>query len=174
MRRGVRSCFKERWWATLPGSEWGSSFSDVLFDLALTAIGATMALCMSLAEFELVKETSAVTVSEIGTGKRRRLQVAAAVLVFNHGFGVENFFGLLFVVSGIAAYNYHKVQSAKEQAERDAKARDFKRRVELAAIPGVQRHRKTRATKRGKREPRRRRRRRGGRRGAGCARQARG
>lgn len=129
------SCFKERWWATLPGSEWGSSFSDVLFDLALTAIGATMALCMSLAEFELVKETSAVTVSVIGTGKDV-FTVAAAVLVFNDGFGVENFFGLLFVVSGIAAYNYHKVQSAKEQAERDAKARDFKRRVELAAYPG--------------------------------------
>lgn len=129
------SCFKERWWATLPGSEWGSSFSDVLFDLALTAIGATMALCMSLAEFELVKETSAVTVSVIGTGKDV-FTVAAAVLVFNDGFGVENFFGLLFVVSGIAAYNYHKVQSAKEQAERDAKARDLKRRVELAAYPG--------------------------------------
>ena len=129
------SCVKERWWATLPGSEWGSSFSDVLFDLALTAIGATMALCMSLAEFELVKETSAVTVSVIGTGKDV-FTVAAAVLVFNDGFGVENFFGLLFVVSGIAAYNYHKVQSAKEQAERDAKARDLKRRVELAAYPG--------------------------------------
>jgi hypothetical protein len=94
-----------------------------------------MALCMSLAEFELVKETSAVTVSVIGTGKDV-FTVAAAVLVFNDGFGVENFFGLLFVVSGIAAYNYHKVQSAKEQAERDAKARDLKRRVELAAYPG--------------------------------------
>ena len=129
------SCFKERWWATLPGSEWGSSFSDVLFDLALTAIGATMALCMSLAEFELVKETSAVTVSVIGTGKDV-FTVAAAVLVFGDGFGVENFFGLLFVVSGIAAYNYHKAQSAKEQAERDAKTRDFKRRIELAAYPG--------------------------------------
>ena len=129
------SCFKERWWATLPGSEWGSSFSDVLFDLALTAIGATMALCMSMAEFELVKETSAVTVSVIGTGKDV-FTVAAAVLVFGDGFGVENFFGLLFVVSGIAAYNYHKAQSAKEQAERDAKTRDFKRRIELAAYPG--------------------------------------
>ena len=129
------SCFKERWWATLPGSEWGSSFSDVLLDLALTAIGATMALCMSMAEFELVKETSAVTVSVIGTGKDV-FTVAAAVLVFGDGFGVENFFGLLFVVSGIAAYNYHKAQSAKEQAERDAKTRDFKRRIELAAYPG--------------------------------------
>lgn len=130
------SCFKERWWATLPGSEWGSSSYDVLFDLLVTLFGALMALCMSMAEFELVKETSAVTVSVIGTGKDV-FTVLCAVLIFGDGFGLENFFGLVFVVSGIGAYNWHKAQSAREKAERDEEERERKRRlVELAAYPG--------------------------------------
>jgi len=168
------SCFKERWWATLPGSEWGSSFSDVLLDFALTAIGATMALCMSMAEFELVKETSAVTVSVIGTGKDV-FTVAAAVLSFRRRVRGGELLRALFVVAGIAAYNYHKAQSAggTERSE-DAKTREASSGVlSSRRIPGVRRRRKTRREN-GKREPRRRRRRRGGRRGAGCARQARG
>jgi hypothetical protein len=107
-----------------------------LFDLIVTLFGALMALCMSMAEFELVKETSAVTVSVIGTGKDV-FTVLCAVLIFRDGFGVENFFGLVFVVAGIGAYNWHKAQSLREQTERDEAERERKRRaVELAAYPG--------------------------------------
>ena len=134
------SCFKERWWATLPGSEWCSSLTDVAFDFFLTLLGATMALCMSLAEFELVKETSAVTVSVVGTGKDV-FTVVAAVIVFRDSFGVENFFGLLFVVAGIAAYNWHKVQSAREREEKEKQTntrleavREHPKPLELAAF----------------------------------------
>ena len=133
------SCFKERWWATLPGSEWGSSWYDILFDLIVTLFGALMALCMSMAEFELVKETSAVTVSVIGTGKDV-FTVLCAVLIFRDGFGVENFFGLVFVVAGIGAYNWHKAQSLREQREQteaEQEKRNRGRSVELASyLPG--------------------------------------
>ena len=129
------SCFKERWWVTLPGSEWGSSFSDVAFDLGLALLGALMALCMTLAEFELVKETSAVTVSVIGTGKDV-FTVAASVIVFHDGFGAENFLGLLCVVAGIAAYNWHKVQSAREKRAEAVGGAHERKPLELAAYPG--------------------------------------
>jgi solute carrier family 35 protein C2 len=49
------SCFKERWWATLPGSPWLDDPGDVLVDLGITALGAAMAFVMSMSEFELVK-----------------------------------------------------------------------------------------------------------------------
>ena len=133
------SCFKERWWATLPGSEWGSSWYDIFFDLLVTLFGALMALCMSMAEFELVKETSAVTVSVIGTGKDV-FTVLCAVLIFRDGFGLENFFGLVFVVAGIGAYNWHKALSAREKTERDEAEQEKRKRgrsVELASYhPG--------------------------------------
>ena len=133
------SCFKERWWATLPGSAWGSSSFDIFFDLLVTLFGALMALCMSMAEFELVKETSAVTVSVIGAGKDV-FTVLCAVLVFRDGFGAENFFGLVFVVAGIGAYNWHKAQSLREQRERTEAAQEKRNRlrsVELASYhPG--------------------------------------
>jgi solute carrier family 35 protein C2 len=119
------SCFKERWWASLPGSPWLSDPFDLASDLLITLVGAFMALCMSMAEFELVKETSAVTVSVVGTAKDV-VTVLTSVLVFRDAFGVENALGLVFVVGGIGAYNYHKIASAREKEETNAA------RVELA------------------------------------------
>ena len=119
------SCFRERWWASLPGSPWLSDPFDLASDLLITLVGAFMAMCMSMSEFELVKETSAVTVSVIGTAKDV-VTVLTSVLVYGDAFGVENALGLVFVVGGIGAYNHHKMASAREKEASNAA------RVELA------------------------------------------
>jgi multidrug transporter EmrE-like cation transporter len=108
------SCFKERWWATLPGSRWDPTDPiDLATDVGVALVGASVALLMSASEFELVKETSAVTVSVIGAAKDA-VTVLASVVVFGDDFGVENVFGLAFVVAGVFAYNWHKRESERE------------------------------------------------------------
>ena len=109
------SCFRALV-GVLPGSPWLSDPFDLASDLLITLVGAFMAMCMSMSEFELVKETSAVTVSVIGTAKDV-VTVLTSVLVFGDAFGVENALGLVFVVGGIGAYNYHKIASAREKEE---------------------------------------------------------
>ena len=37
------SCFKERWWVSLPGSKWLDSPADLLVDFLITLFGAIMA-----------------------------------------------------------------------------------------------------------------------------------
>jgi solute carrier family 35 protein C2 len=112
----VFSCFQEDWWDTVPGSPWLDDPSDLLVDGGITLLGAVMAFCMSMAEFELLKETSAVTVMVIGTAKDV-VTVACSILIFGDVFGLENFFGMCFVLAGIAAYNYHKAMCAREERE---------------------------------------------------------
>ena len=108
------SCFKERWWVTLPGSRWDPTDPiDLATDVGVALVGASVALLMSASEFELVKETSAVTVSVIGAAKDA-VTVLASVVVFGDDFGVENVFGLAFVVAGVFAYNWHKRESERE------------------------------------------------------------
>ena len=119
----VFSCFQEDWWDTVPGSPWLDDPSDLFVDGGITLLGALMAFCMSMAEFELLKETSAVTVMVIGTAKDV-VTVACSILIFGDVFGWENFFGMCFVLAGIAAYNYHKVLCAREEREaEEAKVR---------------------------------------------------
>ena len=117
----VFSCFQEDWWDTVPGSPWLDDPSDLFVDGAITLLGALMAFCMSMAEFELLKETSAVTVMVIGTAKDV-VTVACSILIFGDVFGWENFFGMCFVLAGIAAYNYHKVLCAREEREAEEAA----------------------------------------------------
>ena len=117
----VFSCFREDWWDTVPGSPWLDDPSDLFVDGGITLLGALMAFCMSMAEFELLKETSAVTVMVIGTAKDV-VTVACSILIFGDVFGWENFFGMCFVLAGIAAYNYHKVLCAREEREAEEAA----------------------------------------------------
>ena len=117
----VFSCFQEDWWDTVPGSPWLDDPSDLFVDGGITLLGALMAFCMSMAEFELLKETSAVTVMVIGTAKDV-VTVACSILIFGDAFGWENFFGMCFVLAGIAAYNYHKVLCAREEREAEEAA----------------------------------------------------
>ena len=117
----VFSCFQEDWWDTVPGSPWLDDPSDLLVDGGITLLGAVMAFCMSMAEFELLKETSAVTVMVIGTAKDV-VTVACSILIFGDVFGLENFFGMCFVLAGIAAYNYHKAMCAREEREAEEAA----------------------------------------------------
>lgn len=117
----VFSCFQEDWWDTVPGSPWLDDPSDLFVDGGITLLGALMAFCMSMAEFELLKETSAVTVMVIGTAKDV-VTVACSILIFGDVFGWENFFGMCFVLAGIAAYNYHKVLCAREEREAEEAA----------------------------------------------------
>ena len=99
---------------TLPGSRWDPTDPiDLATDVGVALIGASVALLMSASEFELVKETSAVTVSVIGAAKDA-VTVLASVVVFGDDFGVENVFGLAFVVAGVFAYNWHKRESERE------------------------------------------------------------
>jgi hypothetical protein len=66
LTRALRHYYTERWWVTLPGSPWLDDPKDVLVDLGITTAGAAMAFIMSMSEFELVKETTAVSVMVIG------------------------------------------------------------------------------------------------------------
>ena len=45
----------ERWWVTVPHSEWLDEPTDLIITFGIVSVGALMAFSMSVAEFELLK-----------------------------------------------------------------------------------------------------------------------
>jgi solute carrier family 35 protein C2 len=111
----VFSCLKEQWWYTIPHSKWLSNPIDVFVDMVIFAVGALMAFCLTLAEFELLNETSALTMMMFGVVK----DIAAILLsmvVFGDKFGITNVGGLMLCLAGVIGYNKYKWDGMKNRA----------------------------------------------------------
>ena len=111
----VFSCLKEQWWYTIPHYKWLSNLIDVFVDMVIFGVGALMAFCLTLAEFELLNETSALTMMMFGVVK----DIAAILLsmvVFGDTFGMTNVAGLILCLAGVIGYNKYKWVGMKNRA----------------------------------------------------------
>jgi len=94
----------------------------------LIAGGAVLAFMMVVAEFQLIKETSAVTFMIAGIAKEV-LTITVAVIIFGDTMGPANIVGLLLVIGGVSLYNFFKYQKVKK---------DMQEAQRFAAIPSDQ------------------------------------
>jgi solute carrier family 35, member C2 len=75
-----------------------------------------LAFCMTSTEFELIRQTSVVTLS-VGGMFKEVLTVLAGTIVFGDRLAVSNIWGVLVTLGGIGWYNYIKIQKMKEDHE---------------------------------------------------------
>ncbi len=73
-----------------------------------------LAFCMTVAEFELIRRTSVVTLS-VGGMFKEVLTVLAGTLVFGDHLAVSNIWGVLVTLGGVGWYNWIKIQKMKEE-----------------------------------------------------------
>lgn len=109
------SCIKEKWWVTIPASPWWGSIIDIFVDLIVFACGALVAFLLTLTEFELLNETSALTIMMIGVLKDV-LAIVLGVIVFGDHFGFANIVGMAMCLGGVVGYNKYKLDSLKVRA----------------------------------------------------------
>ena len=69
---------------------------------------------MNLTEFELIRRTSVVTLSVAGMFKEV-LTVLAGTLIFGDRIALNNIWGVLVTLGGIAWYNWIKIQKMKDE-----------------------------------------------------------
>jgi len=74
-----------------------------------------LAFAMTSTEFELIRQTSVVTLSVSGMFKEV-LTVLAGTVVFGDKLAVANVWGVLVTLGGIAWYNWIKVQKMRAEA----------------------------------------------------------
>lgn len=109
------SCIKEQWWVTIPASPWWGNVIDVFVDLIVFACGALVAFLLTLTEFELLNETSALTIMMIGVLKDV-LAIVLGVIVFGDNFGFANIIGMTMCLGGVVGYNKYKLDLLKVRA----------------------------------------------------------
>ena len=78
-----------------------------------------LAFLMTASEFALLKRTSAVTLSVCGIFKEV-LTISAAGLIFGDPLTPINISGLCVTIASIAAYNYMKMRTMRDDSKRDA------------------------------------------------------
>eukprot|EP00879_Flechtneria_rotunda_P012185 GHRR01012726.1.p1 GENE.GHRR01012726.1~~GHRR01012726.1.p1 ORF type:complete len:284 (+),score=81.44 GHRR01012726.1:382-1233(+) len=103
----------EQLWNTLPGSPYFSSLEHILFTLLVIFVGAVIAFLMVWTEYQVIKETSALTFMIAGTVKEV-VTVITAVAVFGDQFGLINGIGLFVVILGVLLFNWYKLQRLKQ------------------------------------------------------------
>jgi solute carrier family 35 protein C2 len=106
------SSLKEQWWIAIPHSKWLKSPIDVFVDFIVFACGASMAFCLTLAEFELLNETSAMSMMFIGVLKDI-VNIVCGMLLFGDKFGTANVMGLGLCMLGVVGYNKYKWEQLK-------------------------------------------------------------
>lgn len=111
----VFSCIKERWWISIPRSDWLNGPIDLLIDIVVVGCGATMAFLLTLSEFELLRETSALTIMMIGVVKDI-VAIILSMVVFGDKFGMDNVLGLSLCLMGVVGYNKYKIEAMKIRA----------------------------------------------------------
>ena len=89
----VFSCLKEQWWYTIPHSKWLSN-PDVFVDMVVFGVGALMAFCLTLAEFELLNEVLRDDHDDVRR-RRRTSPPSCSAVVFGDTFGMTNVAGLI-------------------------------------------------------------------------------
>ena len=94
----------ERPWAVLPASPYFASFAAGTDTACLVALAACMAFGMTASEFTLMRATSAVTLSVVGTVKEA-FSVLVFTLVDGDSLGVTNGIGLALLCAGVWGYH---------------------------------------------------------------------
>ncbi|GLC42101.1 hypothetical protein PLESTB_000630800 [Pleodorina starrii] len=102
----------EELWAVLPHSVYFSSPTHVTLTLLAIALGAVIAFLMVWTEYQVIKETSALTFMIAGTVKEV-VTVLSAVLVMGDKLTWVNCLGLVVVICGVLLFNYHKYRKLK-------------------------------------------------------------
>ena len=130
------SSLKERWWFAIPHSKWLASPIDVFVDLVVFACGASMAFCLTLAEFELLNETSAMSMMFIGVLKDI-INIVCGMLLFGDKFGSANVVGLGLCMVGVVGYNKYKWEQLKLKALTSQRRGDDSDAVPLVEITSI-------------------------------------
>jgi solute carrier family 35 protein C2 len=111
---GVASLLLEQPWHRLPNSPYGDTVGHAAATIAMLMLAACLAFGMSMAEFALVHDTSAVTLAVTGTCKEAVI-VALAALIDGDSFGPLNGVGLLLVIAGVGVYNWARHTAAQQR-----------------------------------------------------------
>eukprot|EP00882_Tetradesmus_deserticola_P008583 GHRQ01009051.1.p1 GENE.GHRQ01009051.1~~GHRQ01009051.1.p1 ORF type:complete len:419 (+),score=150.98 GHRQ01009051.1:224-1480(+) len=106
------SLLTEQLWRVLPSSPYFNSWPHALITVLLILTGALIAFLMVWAEYQVIKETSALTFMIAGTVKEV-VTVITAVIVFGDKFGIINGVGLVIVIAGVLLFNWYKLQKLK-------------------------------------------------------------
>jgi solute carrier family 35 protein C2 len=114
----------ERPWRLIGTSEYFSSFSDLMLTGGIISFTGTVAFLMVLAEFVLVAETTAVTLTVAGSLKEL-LTILAGVVFFGDKINAVNGGGLCILIIGVIMYNYYKLNKLKELANSDSASKSI-------------------------------------------------
>lgn len=131
----------ERLWSVLPSSPYFESFHHSLITFIIILAGGTIAFLMVWTEYQVIKETSALTFMIAGTVKEV-VTVLAAVAIMGDKLTPVNSVGLCIVIVGVLLFNRYKYHKMKQgeipvyTALPSAKEEDPDRPRAAAASPG--------------------------------------
>ncbi|KAI8141339.1 triose-phosphate transporter family-domain-containing protein [Fennellomyces sp. T-0311] len=94
------------------------TFGEGLHTTSVILLGGTIAFCMIMAEFFLIKRTSVVTLSVCGIFKEVAT-IFVSTLVFGDQLTIVNTVGLCITLFGIGLYNWLKLRKAALQARKE-------------------------------------------------------
>ena len=97
-----------------------------------------LAFFMTSTEFELIRQTSVVTLSVSGMFKEV-LTVLAGTIVFGDHLALTNIWGVIITLGGIGWYNFIKIQKMRqeEENEKDLDIADYEMLDREAALEGA-------------------------------------
>ncbi|KAG2496800.1 hypothetical protein HYH03_005207 [Edaphochlamys debaryana] len=102
----------EELWDVLPNSPYFEGLEHSMLTLLVIAAGAVIAFLMVWTEYQVIKETSALTFMIAGTVKEV-VTVLAAMLVMGDKLTAINGLGLVIVIIGVLLFNLYKYRKVK-------------------------------------------------------------
>eukprot|EP00877_Chromochloris_zofingiensis_P007804 jgi/Chrzof1/3277/Cz12g19080.t1 len=103
--------WEQIWWS-LPESPYFASWGHSMLSIAIIFLGAVIAFLMVWTEYQVIKETSALTFMIAGTCKEV-VTILAAMMFFGDHLGVINGVGLVIVILGVLLFNAYKYRKLK-------------------------------------------------------------
>ncbi|KIZ00166.1 hypothetical protein MNEG_7792 [Monoraphidium neglectum] len=100
-------------WDALPDSPYFDGLQACLSTAGLVFAGAVIAFLMVWAEFEVIRDTSALTFMVAGVVKEI-ITIGWAILIFGDSFGLINGVGLAVAICGVALFNVYKLRRLRE------------------------------------------------------------
>ncbi|KAG2440748.1 hypothetical protein HXX76_003605 [Chlamydomonas incerta] len=106
----------EELWVVLPGSPYFETAERTLLTALVIAAGAIIAFLMVWTEYQVIKETSALTFMIAGTVKEV-VTVLAAILIMGDELTLVNSMGLVIVIVGVLLFNWYKYRRLHQAEE---------------------------------------------------------
>lgn len=103
----------ERLWDVLPGSPFFDGWQHCMVTAGIVFLGAVIAFLMVWAEYEVIKQTSALTFMVAGIIKEI-VTIVAAVAIFGDKFGWLNGLGMAIAISGVGLFNLYKLRQLRQ------------------------------------------------------------